>query len=331
MEENVIKGYLGYKGEQGLSAYEVAVANGYTGTVDEWLKSLGTSSMFSQFTTSHSTTEETTDFELPEGYIDGSIINVYIDGSYIAPSEYSIVKENDEFVLRFNEAVTSGHTVEISALNISTNNLPISSSLNSESTNETASSSKVVYDTIIGVQNTIPKTEDIIDLIYPVGSIYMTVNRDINPGTILPNTTWQPIGQGRTLIGAGTGKDSANVSKTFESGANGGWYNAVAVSHNHSASTGSSGGHSHGSGESGYSFLTSTVNVAINGTKRTFPSSGSDNHFVYSNSAGSIKQKSSTSSVGGHTHSVNVNSNGVSGVNRNIQPYLVVNMWVRTA
>lgn len=29
-----------YRGEQGLSAYEVAVANGYTGTEAQWLESL---------------------------------------------------------------------------------------------------------------------------------------------------------------------------------------------------------------------------------------------------------------------------------------------------
>ena len=312
MEENVIKGYLAIKGEQGLSAYEVAVANGFEGSEQDWLATLGTSSFFSQFTESYTTTESTTDFTLPEEYIDGCFVDVYVDGLHIPSSGYTITEEGNDYIVRFDTPVESGKTVELVVTQITTNNLPISDTLDDNSTNETASGSKVVYDTITDLQATIPNMSSIVDLIYPVGSIYMSVNTT-NPSTIFQGTTWEAVGQGRTLVGAGTGKDASNVSKTFSSGAYGGWYNAVVVSHNHSASTGSAGKHAH--------------NIRDNFTYREsfYKGDGSTNawykgsRYVYTNETGA------------HTHGVTVNSNGVSGTDRNIQPYLVVNMWKRTA
>lgn len=46
---------------------------------------------------------------------------------------------------------------------------------------------------------------DLIDTIYPVGSIYMSVN-SISPATLFGGT-WEQIAQGRTLIGVGRGYD----------------------------------------------------------------------------------------------------------------------------
>lgn len=43
----------------------------------------------------------------------------------------------------------------------------------------------------------------IVDLVYPVGSIYMSVN-SVSPATLFGGT-WEQIGQGRTLFGAGNG------------------------------------------------------------------------------------------------------------------------------
>lgn len=41
--EDILRGTLCFKGERGFSAYEVAVRNGFEGTVDEWLKMCGVS------------------------------------------------------------------------------------------------------------------------------------------------------------------------------------------------------------------------------------------------------------------------------------------------
>jgi hypothetical protein len=43
----------------------------------------------------------------------------------------------------------------------------------------------------------------LLNLIYPVGSIYISVN-NVNPGTYLTGTTWEAFGSGRTLVGVDT-------------------------------------------------------------------------------------------------------------------------------
>lgn len=57
---------------------------------------------------------------------------------------------------------------------------------------------------------------------YPVGSVYITYN-NVNPGTFIGGT-WVQFGQGRTLIGQGTGNDGS-TSMSFTANNTGGKYN----------------------------------------------------------------------------------------------------------
>ncbi|MGI5933095.1 MAG: phage baseplate protein, partial [Eubacterium sp.] len=70
--------------------------------------------------------------------------------------------------------------------------------------------------------NGVEIVESILDKVYPIGSIYITVN-NVNPGTLFGGT-WQAFGAGRTLIGAGTGKDANSKQMAFTAGATGGEY-----------------------------------------------------------------------------------------------------------
>lgn len=56
---------------------------------------------------------------------------------------------------------------------------------------------------------------------YPVGSVYITYN-NVNPGTFLGGT-WERFGQGRTLVGEGTGNDGS-TSMSFTSNSTDGKY-----------------------------------------------------------------------------------------------------------
>lgn len=74
---------------------------------------------------------------------------------------------------------------------------------------------------------------------YPVGSVYITYN-NVNPGTFLGGT-WERFGQGRTLVGEGTGNDGS-TSMSFTANSTGGEYkHQLSVeeipSHNHSIGT----------------------------------------------------------------------------------------------
>lgn len=57
---------------------------------------------------------------------------------------------------------------------------------------------------------------------YPVGSVYISISSNFNPNTSFGGT-WEQFGQGRTLIGEGTGNDGI-TSMTFTANSTGGLY-----------------------------------------------------------------------------------------------------------
>ena len=97
-----------------------------------------------------------------------------------------------------------------------------------------------------------------------------------NPSELFPGTTWESYGQGRTVVGEGTGTDASGVSKTFNisenttNSGNNGYYDEIIGSHTHSlagtgAGTTSGGAHTHTlSGEASTS-VTHTHTIATNG------------------------------------------------------------------
>lgn len=82
-----------------------------------------------------------------------------------------------------------------------------------------------------------------LDNIYPVGSIYLSVN-DTDPSTLFGGT-WEQIAQGRTLIGVGTGTDINNVSQSFEVNNTGGEYKHTQTINEMPIHTHSQNAHSH--------------------------------------------------------------------------------------
>jgi hypothetical protein len=134
------------------------------------------------------------------------------------------------------------------------------------------------------------------NLFYPVGSIY-TSTVSTNPGTSLGFGTWADFSAGRVLIGNGGG---------FTAGATGGSADAVVVSHAHTA-TSTDSGHTHSGGF------------------QPFSPGGQ-------NASGAPNRVSSVDTGTGFANiTTTVNATGVSGTNANLQPYIVVYMWQRTA
>ena len=157
-----------------------------------------------------------------------------------------------------------------------------------------------------------------VDMVYPVGSIYMST-ASTNPGALFPGTTWEAYAQGRVLIGAGTGTDSRSEKKTFAAGSTGGEYNHQLTvgempTHSHSGSAASAGGHTH------------TTPLGYN------VCSGSG-YGKYMPTNESVKRTDNvkSSSSGGHTHTLTLNDAGSGQQHNNMQPYLVCYVWQRTA
>lgn len=137
--------------------------------------------------------------------------------------------------------------------------------------------------------------KNIFDLIYPVGSIYISVN-STNPG-VLFGGTWEQI-QGRFLLG---------MSSSYPVGSTGGSKDAVVVAHTHNPAN-----------ESGYyGFITNASKAFTVGDMGS--QSGSGRYYPYSTAAFDISRNTTTGST------------GVSGKDKNMPPYLAVAMWKRTA
>ena len=154
-----------------------------------------------------------------------------------------------------------------------------------------------------------------LQLLYPVGSIY-TATVSTNPASLFGFGTWTAFGAGRVLIGNGGG---------YSAGATGGSADAVLVSHNHTASSSSSSsssvsdpGHTHTYSQS--TFFGAPGPIENGGEWRVTNASTATG-----SAATGISVSTSTST------STSVSTEGVSSTNANLQPYVVVYMWNRTA
>lgn len=149
--------------------------------------------------------------------------------------------------------------------------------------------------------------------LYPVGSIYINAGVSTNPATLFGFGTWVAFGAGRVMVGV-NGSDT--LFDTLEK--TGGSKDAITVAHTHVGSTASAGTHAHDA-LFGYS---NDHDYFGNGVSS----------FTY-NGGGVTQQNynSPTQSAGAHSHTVTVDSAGSSGTNANIQPYIAVAMWKRTA
>ena len=133
--------------------------------------------------------------------------------------------------------------------------------------------------------------------IFPVGAVYITYDKK-NPGTFLGGT-WEQFGQGRTLVGEGTGNDGS-TSMSFTSNSTGGEYR-------HSLSEVEMPAHGH--------------EVGIWDSSGPLKTSPWEFMTIY----GSHHSD-------GQSHNVNsIHTNGSGGniPHNNVQPYLVVFFWRR--
>ena len=149
--------------------------------------------------------------------------------------------------------------------------------------------------------------------LYPVGTIY-TSTVATNPASTFGFGTWEAFGAGKVLVGQDTGDISFDTL-----GETGGDKDAVVVAHTHthSGTTDSSGTHSH----------TISPTVIAGGNTSVTNYRVSENEFTGNGTT------LTTTTAGAHTHTFDgeTDSAGVVGTNKNLQPYVVVKMWKRTA
>ena len=163
---------------------------------------------------------------------------------------------------------------------------------------------------IAGLQNYVG---EIFNLIYPIGSIYMSVN-STNP-TALFGGTWVAWGAGRVTVGVGN-----NGEMNFDTPEiTGGSANSVA-SHRHyvSGTTEYDGTHEHTIyGNSRENSGTQCVKFGQRGTTECMQK------LNYGETIHNVD--------GAHSHTINLDTQDTGILNGNMQPYITCYMWKRTA
>ena len=142
--------------------------------------------------------------------------------------------------------------------------------------------------------------------VYPVGSIYMSINAT-NPSTLFGGQ-WEQL-KDKFLLGCGdiyqngtTGGEVSHVLTTSE-----------IPSHNHSASTNSTGGHRH----------------TFKGWWTTKGDGSATYACVARTQQNDAAEYGSFASAGEHSHTVTVNNTGDGQAHNNMPPYLSIYMWKR--
>jgi hypothetical protein len=146
----------------------------------------------------------------------------------------------------------------------------------------------------------------ILSSVYPVGSIYTNSSVSTNPGTLLGFGTWTAFGAGRVMVGFNASDTSFDTAEET-----GGSKDAIVVSHTHTAtSTVTDPGHVH-------AYI-----------QRIGPGGASTNNFSGSATDTSFNTDSKTTGI---TVATTNSTEGSSGTNANLQPYITVYLWKRTA
>lgn len=159
-----------------------------------------------------------------------------------------------------------------------------------------------------GMNKLVGAVNDVINIMYPVGSIYMSVN-SVNPSTLFGGT-WERI-EDRFLVATGN---------TFNLGQSGGSKDAVVVSHTHTQVEHT---HTYPSDERDKPYK--PWGTKSGSTESGAPISGSGKYYA-ATANNDYKWLNSMSS-----EQPTINASGVDGTDKNLPPYLAVNMWKRTA
>jgi hypothetical protein len=142
---------------------------------------------------------------------------------------------------------------------------------------------------------------------YPVGSIYMNATVATNPATLLGFGTWAAFGAGKVPVGLNAADSDFNTVEET-----GGTKDAIIPTHTHTATSSS----------------TSTDSGHTHSVARGLGASGTGGDALLSGSG--VQSGSATANIT-TTTTTTVASAGESATGKNLQPYIVVYMWKRTA
>ena len=252
-----------------------------------------------------------------EHYVAGSI-----DNEHLADSSVTSAKIANGTIVSADIAsntITSSNIASstVTGSNISTNTITASNiAANAIGASELADNAVDTNAIANGAVTLAKLASSALSNAYPVGSVYINASVSTNPATLLGFGTWVSFGAGRVLVGVDSGDASFDTL-----GETGGTKDAIVVSHTHTGSTNTTGSHDHDNGI--YNRL----------LRAPYAGSLTGNDTVGSGTEQAVGGGDSQPMVdaGSHSHTFTTNSTGSSGTNANLQPYITVYMWKRTA
>lgn len=168
----------------------------------------------------------------------------------------------------------------------------------------------------------------LLDLIYPVGSIYMSVN-NVSPQTFLGGT-WTIWGEGRTVVGVNVGNSDDTDFGTVEKKAGARTHTLTTAqmpSHTHTQE-----GHYHtpssNTSTQNYGFPIYKVGAGI-GRDKVVTTSGTRHAFLGKVGATTADESGLNWNTRTSTQTPTINSTGGGSAHNNLQPYITCYMWKR--
>ena len=158
-------------------------------------------------------------------------------------------------------------------------------------------------------------------LAYPVGSIYISTN-STNPGTSLGFGTWAAFGAGRVPVGFDSGDTDFDTDEETGGAKTHTLSTSEMPSHSHTQDA-----HSHAVTDPGHTHTTQRYPTAT-GANSGFTIDTSMSGTLADNT---LPTKSATTGLTVNNATATNQNTGGGGAHNNVQPYIVVRMWKRTA
>ncbi len=174
---------------------------------------------------------------------------------------------------------------------------------------------------------------DLLSLVWPVGSIFISVV-DTNPATLLGFGTWSAFGSGRTLVGLDAGQSEFDVleetggakTHTLTSGEMPSHtHTQNSHSHTQDAHTHTQNSHTHG-----FTDLRGATTGGATTTRGVTESSDASSTATGLLTAAATAVNQNATAVNQAATAVNQNTGG-DGAHNNLQPFIVCRFWKRTA
>lgn len=171
---------------------------------------------------------------------------------------------------------------------------------------------------------------DVIDALYPVGALY-TSTLSTNPGTLLGRGTWAAFGAGRVMVGRDAGDADFDTAEETGGAKTVTLTEAQIPSHTHTQNSHNHTQDSHNHTQNAHTHPQTAQTSASGGQSGPVTDTSSNTPANQTNATGSTTATNQAATATNQAATATNQNTGGGGSHPNVQPYIVVYMWKRTA